>query len=116
MVQTTQPKFPPPSPPPPRSDLPPIKGMSDEEYAEYVAELTEEGPSAWIDTDGTLYMEWMPSQMAPPVGGPVDSTVGISPDSPEYGKYAQTVLREFNYQGMEEVPDAAGTDDDAESG
>jgi len=111
----TQPQFPPPSPPPPRSDLPPIKGMSEQAYAEYVAELAVDGPSAWIDTDGTLYMAWMPSQMAPPVGGPVDSTVGISPGSPSYDTYAPTVLREFNYQGME-VPDATGTDDDAAGG
>lgn len=112
----TEPKYPPPNPPPPRTDLPAPEGMSEEDYAAFLADLAEDGPAAWIDTDGTLYLEYMPRVMAPAGVGMVDGPVGIAPDSPQYAQYAPTVLRYFNYQGEKEVPDATGTDDDAERG
>ena len=105
-----------PKPPPPRTDLPAPGKASDSDWAAYLADLAEGGPpAAWITTDGTLYMRHMPAEMAPALGGPVDSSVTITPASPMYAKYARTVPIVYNYQGVE-VPDAASTDGDTESG
>lgn len=98
-----------PKPPPPRTDVPPPKNVSAQDWADYLEDLASAGPPpAWIATDGTLYMRYLPAQMAPPVGGPVDSGVAIPPSSPMYATYVRTVESPFNYQGVE-VPDAQPT-------
>lgn len=112
------PEFPPP--PPPRTDVPRPTNFTEDswsEYLDYMSEVVAEHGTvpAWIGTDGTLYMRYIPAEMAPALGGPVDSHVSITPDSPMYAKYARTVPIIYNYQGVE-VPDATGPDHDAEAG
>lgn len=98
-----------PKPPPPRTDLEPPEGMSTSDYAEYLDELKMDWPVAWRIADGTLWLEHMPAEMAPR-GGMVDSPVSLTAEDPLYGKYAATLLREFDYEGMEVSSEGAGGD------
>lgn len=97
-----------PSPPPPRTDVPKPDHMTDERYAAFLEYLAGEPAVTWRDTDGTIYMQWMPSDLAPPVGM-VDSRVAIPPGDPVYATYVTDLLPQFDYQGME-VPHAASAD------
>lgn len=102
-----------PSPPPPRSDIPKPDHMTQERYAAFMEYLAGAPPETWRGTDGTIYLTWMPSDMAPPVGM-VDSRVALPPGDPNYGRFLDDLLPHFDYQGME-VPDAASTDSHAEA-
>lgn len=102
-----------PKPPPPRTDLDPPEGMSDSDYQEYLTELKADWPAAWRITDGTLWLEHMPAEMAPKVGM-VDGPVSLTPEDPLYGKYAAIVPREFDYEGVEVPSEGAGGDTDGE--
>jgi hypothetical protein len=105
-----------PQPPPPRSDAPRPESISESDWAAYLEMLSEAGPPpSWFGTDGTLYMRYMPAEMAPKVGGPADSWVSIAPDSPVYAKYARTVPSVYDYRGVE-VPSAADSDGDGSGG
>jgi len=102
-----------PSPPPPRSDVPKPDHMTEERYAAYMEYLAGDTPTTWRGTDGTLYLEWMPADMAPPVGL-VDSRVAIAPGDPNYRLYVSDLLPHFDYSGRE-MPDATSSDTHAEA-
>jgi hypothetical protein len=102
-----------PNPPPPRSDIPKPDHMTDERYAAYLQYIAEEPPTIFRGTDGTLYLEWMPADMAPPIGM-VDSRVAIPPGDKNYRRFVGDLLPHFDYSGLE-MPDAARTDADAEA-
>jgi hypothetical protein len=104
----------PPSPPPPRADVPKPEHMTDERYTAFLEFLAEESPTAWRDTDGTLYVEWVSADMDSSIGPP-DSWIVISPRDPNYGRFITGLLPQFDYQGRE-VPHAASPDHDAEAG
>jgi len=97
-----------PSPPPPRTDVPKPDHMTDERYAAFLKYLAGEPPTTWRNTDGTIYIAWLPADMAPPVGL-VDSRGVVPPGDPNYGRFLDDLLPQFDYQGME-VPHATGTD------
>lgn len=102
-----------PSPPPPRTDIPKPEHMSDERYAAFLEYIGGEPPTVWRDTDGTLYLKWMPADMAPPVGM-VDSRVAIPPGDKDYARFAGDLLPHFDYAGLE-VPDAPSADAHSEA-
>lgn len=102
-----------PPAPPPRSDIPKPDHMTDERYAAFLEYLAGAPPDTWRGTDGTLYLTWMPSDLAPPVGM-VDSRIAIPPQDPHYTEFLKDLLPHFDYQGME-VPDAASPDTHAQA-
>ena len=102
-----------PPAPPPRSDIPKPDHMTDERYTAFMEYLAGAPPDTWRGTDGTLYLTWMPSDMAPPVGM-VDSRVAIPPGDPHYTRFLKDLLPQFDYQGME-VPDAPSPDAHAQA-
>lgn len=78
--------------------------------------LSKHVPDAWRDTDGTIYSFDMPASMAPPgVGGPVDSSVALTPDDEVYGAFEASLLPWFDYKGIE-VPSGQSPDSDADAG
>jgi hypothetical protein len=102
-----------PTPPPPRTDIPRPAHMSEERYGAFLEYLADAPPETWRDTDGTIYVSWMPMDMAPPVGT-VDSRVAVPPGDPNYGRFLDDLLPHFDYAGLE-VPHAASADHDADA-
>jgi len=77
--------------------------------------MTKNPATVWRDSDGTIYSYWMPASMGTPVGGPVDSSVGLTPADSQYAVFANRLLPWFDYQGVE-VPSGQGPDSDANAG
>jgi hypothetical protein len=88
--------------------------MTEERYDAYLKYLASSSPEIWRDTDGTLYLSWIPIEMYP-TGEAADTYIRISPGDTHYGRYLDDLIAHFDYAGLE-VPHAAGADRDAESG
>lgn len=85
-----------PPPPKPRTDLPPPKGESPEDYQQYLEMLSYGPVDSWRDQDGTIYLFRMPASMATP-GALVDSPTAIAPDDPSYAEWESDLQPEFDF-------------------
>ena len=105
----------PPSPPPPRRDIPKPDNMTFERYAAYLKYLADAPPDVWRDTDGTLYVNWIPTEVYTSTRSLVTAGTGLRPGNPDYGRFLDDLLPHFDYAGRK-VPHAAGAHHDAAAG
>lgn len=97
-----------PSPPPPRYDIPRPAHMTEERYVAYLDYLAGSPPDSWRDTDGTIYLIWVPPDM-------VDPHTRIPRGDRDYARFLDDLLPQFDYQGVK-VPHAAAAQHDAHGG
>lgn len=100
--------------PPPRRDIPRPTNMTEEKYAAFMAYLAADAPDIWRDSDGTIYLSWVPSEVYQSSRSLIQANSGIKPDNPDYGRFLDDLLPHFDYKGLE-VPRAASTHHDAKA-
>jgi hypothetical protein len=100
-------------PPPPRTDLPCPQHLTQEGYASYLTYLAGASPDSWRETDGTIYLTWVPHDLLPAVAKVGDLSV-VPPGDPQYGRFLDDLLPYFDYAGLE-IPHATSADHDSEA-